>query len=102
MQFNNSKSKLIHFKKTRNHLKDSIILSNNTQIQFKFYVKWLSIWLDKKLGFKKHIETKVNNTTNALYIISSLFKSKWRLSINIIRQLYLIYVLSIAKYNLEI
>ena len=43
MQFNDLKSKLIHFEKTRNHLKNSIILSNNNQIQLKFYVKWLII-----------------------------------------------------------
>ena len=30
VQFNDSKSELIHFEKTRNHLKDSIILPNNT------------------------------------------------------------------------
>ena len=76
MQFNDSKSELIHFEKIRNHLKDSIILPNNTQIQFKFHIKWLGIWLDKKLGFKKHIETRINSATNALYLISNLFKSE--------------------------
>ena len=76
MQFDDSKSELIHFEKTRNHLKDLIILPNNTQIQSKFHVKRLSIWLDKKLGFKKHIETRINSAINALYLIFSLFKSE--------------------------
>ena len=43
MQFNDLKSELIHFEKTRNHLKDSIILPNNTQIQPKSHIKWLGI-----------------------------------------------------------
>ena len=102
MQFNDLKSELIHFKKTRNHLKDSIILPNNTQIQPKSYVKWLGIWLDKKLEFKKHIETKVNNAINALYMISNLLKFKWELSVNAAKQLYLICVLPIAEYSSEI
>ena len=102
MQFNDLKSELIHFEKTRNHSKDSIILPNNTQIQSKSHVKWLSIWLNKKLGFKKHIETRINNAINALYLISNLLKSEWKLSANAVRQLYLICVLPIAEYDSEI
>ena len=85
MQFNDSKSEFIHFEKIRNYLKDSIILFNNTQIQSKFHIKWLNIWLNKKLRFKKYIEIRINNTTNALYIISSLFKSEWGLSANAVK-----------------
>ena len=39
VQFDDSKSELIHFEKTRNHSKDSIILPNNTQIQPKSHIK---------------------------------------------------------------
>ena len=76
MQFNDLKSEFIHFEKTRNHLKNSIILLNNTQIQPKSHIKWLGIWLNKKLRFQKHIEIKINNTINVLYKIFNLFKFK--------------------------
>ena len=102
VQFNDSKSEFIHFEKTRNHSKDSIILFNDTQIQPKSYVKWLDIWLNKKLRFKRYIEIRVNNITNALYLISNLFKSEWELSANAARQLYFTCVLFIAEYGSEI
>ena len=54
------------------------------------------------MGFKKHIEIRVNSATNALYLISSLFKSEWELSANAVRQLYLTCVLPIAEYDSEI
>ena len=81
---------------------NSIILPNSTEIKPKSNIKWLEIWLNRKLNFKKHVETRINNVTKALYQISSLMKSEWGLSANAARQLYLACIVSISDYDLEL
>ena len=102
MQFNNLKSELIHFEKSKNHLNNSIILPNNTLLKPQSHVEWLSVWLDKKLNFKKYIETRLNKATAALYTMSSLMKSEWGISAAAAKQLYLTCIVSIAEYGSEI
>lgn len=102
MQFDDAKSELIHFEKVKKHSRNSIILPNHTELKPQTHVKWLGIWLDKKLNFKKHIETRMQKATNALHAISTLMRLEWGISAAAARQLYLTCILSIAEYGSEI
>ena len=53
------------------------------------------------MNFKKHVETRINNVTKALYQISSLMKFKQDLSLNAAKQIYLICIVSISDYSSE-
>ena len=55
VQFNDSKSELIHFFKARRESTAEITLLNKTVIKLSTQVKWLRVWLNKKLSFKTHI-----------------------------------------------
>ena len=60
VKFDDDKSELIHFEKTRKVSKDTLELPNGTVIEPKNVVKWLGVWLDRKLNFKKHVETQID------------------------------------------
>ena len=57
--------------------------------------------MNRKLNFKKHVKTRINNTIKVLYQISNLMKSKWNLSANAVKQLYLTCIVFISNYNLK-
>ena len=88
VQFNNSKSELIHFCKDRKEQTAEITLSNKTVIKSVSQVKWLGIWLDRKLTFKAHVQKKVSAAIRVLFVIHRLMNSEWRLSAQAEKQLY--------------
>ena len=54
------KTELIYFHSKRiNNYQDYIVQIGNIQIKPKSFIKWLDIWLDSKLNFKKHVEKKI-------------------------------------------
>ena len=54
------KTELIHFHSKRiDNYQDYIVQIGDIQIEPKNLVKWLGIWLDLKLNFKKHVEKKI-------------------------------------------
>ena len=76
VQFDDSKSELIHFSRARKMLDNSIILLNNTEIKPVKEVKWLGIWLDRKLSFKTHVQKKVQAATRTLHLIHRLLNTE--------------------------
>ena len=50
VKFDDDKSELIHFEKSRNASKDKVQLLNGTILEPKNSVKWLGVWLDRKLN----------------------------------------------------
>src|SRR6266536_1900445 len=59
IQFDLEKTELIYFHSKRNIGENvNIYFSENYLVEAKFTVKWLGIWLDLKLNFKKYIKKK--------------------------------------------
>ncbi len=92
MQFNDSKSELIHFESHKTTLNQMIILLNNTIIKSKTCVQWLKVWLNRKLNFKVHV----------LHSLFKLMNSEWKLNVKSEKQLYLTCITSISDYEVEI
>ena len=59
VKFDYDKSEMIYFEKSRNTSKDEVQLPNGTILEPKNFVKWLGVWLDRKLNYKKHVETRI-------------------------------------------
>ncbi len=102
VQFNDSKSELIHFESHKTTLNQMIILLNNTIIKSKTCVRWLEVWLNRKLNFKVHVQTKIVTVTRTLHSLFRLMNSEWKLNVKSGKQLYLTYVTSISDYDAEI
>ncbi len=102
MQFDDSKSELIHFESHKTTLNQMIILLNNTIIKSKTCVRWLEVWLNRKLNFKVHVQTKIATVTRMLHSLFRLMNSEWRLNVKSEKQLYLTCVTSISDYDVEI
>ena len=73
VQFNDSKSELIHFESFKMTFNQMIILLNNMIIKSKTYVWWLEVWLNWKLNFKVHVQTKIMTVTKMLLWDNEIF-----------------------------
>ncbi len=102
MQFDDSKSELIHFERHKIIFNQMIILLNNTVIKSKTCVQWLEVWLNWKLNFKVHVQMKIATVTRMLHSLFKLMNSKWELNVKSEKQLYLTCVTSISDYDVEI
>ncbi len=102
VQFNDLKSELINFERHKTTLNQMIILLNNMIIKSKIYVWWLKVWLNRKLNFKVHVQTKIAIVTRTLHSLFRLMNSEWELNVKSEKQLYLTYVTSISDYDVEI
>ncbi len=59
IQFDPEKTELIHFHSKKNIDKNAnIYFSENYLVEAKPTVKWLGIWLDSKLNFKKPVKKR--------------------------------------------
>ncbi len=102
MQFNDSKSELIHFESHKTTLNQMIILLNNMIIKSKTCVWWLKVWLNRKLNFKVHVQMKIVTVTRTLHSLFRLMNSEWKLNVKSEKQLYLTCITSISDYDVEI
>src|SRR5690606_29066197 len=67
--FDDSKSELIHFTRSRSTAesdKQVITLPNGTVVKPSQVLRWLDVWLDRKLSFQHHIKTKLGSAERAL------------------------------------
>ena len=55
IEFDDLKSELIHFEKSRNPSTDIMKLPNGTILQPQEWVKYLEVFLDRKLNFNTHV-----------------------------------------------
>jgi len=102
VQFNDSKSELIHFESHKTTLNQMIILLNNMIIKSKTCVWWLKVWLNRKLNFKVHVQMKIVTVTRTLHSLFRLMNSEWKLNVKSEKQLYLTCITSISDYDVEI
>jgi hypothetical protein len=102
IKFDDSKSEMIHFELKKEMSSNSITLSNETTLRSQKSVKWLEIYIDRKLNFKEHVSKRIANATKALYSINHLQNTEWELSSMTSRQLYMICTSAISDYDSEI
>lgn len=101
IEFDMKKTELIHFSHSNKSLKYSVRIMNNS-IFSKEMVRWLGIWLDRKLSFKIHVEKRIAVITRMFYSISRLANTERDLSFQAMRQLYIACIVSIADYGVPI
>jgi hypothetical protein len=106
IQFDADKSEYIHFHKGRNFINIGVTLtfttcegSKTVDIRPQEQFKWLGIWLDRKLTFKKHTEMKCAAATRTFHSIYRLNNISKGLSFQAIRQLYISCVKAIGAYG---
>jgi predicted RNA binding protein with dsRBD fold (UPF0201 family) len=102
VKFDDSKSEMIHFEQKKKMLLNTITLSNETTLKSQKSVKWLEIYIDKKLNFKEHVNKRVVNATRTLHLISRLQNIEWKLSSMTNCQLYMTCMSAISDYESKI
>ena len=93
---------MIHFESKKIMSTNSIILSNETILKFQNMIKWLKIWIDRKLTFKTHVEKRLIFAIRIFHSISRLQNFEWNLVFMITRQLYQTCITAISDYDFEI
>jgi hypothetical protein len=102
IKFDDSKSEMIHFELKKEMSTNTITLSNETTLKSQKSVKWLEIYIDRKLTFKEHVKKRTANATKALHSICRLQNTEWRLSFMTSRQLYMTCTSAISDYESKI
>jgi hypothetical protein len=102
--FDDPKTELMHFhnKTSSNTTNSPVTLPHGTIIHPSKHLRWLGVWLDRKLLFNYHVQQKTAAATRALNLISRLSNSEWGLSAPAMRQLYYSCITPIADYGAEI
>ncbi len=102
MQFDDSKFQLIHFESHKATFNQTTMLFNDTVVKLKICIQWLEVWLNQKLNFKMHVQIKIVAVTRTLHSLFKLMNSEWKLNAKSERQLYLVCIIIISDYNVEI
>lgn len=102
VKFDDSKTELIHFESAQFASQNSVKLPNDTVIKPKTCQKWLGVYLDRKLNFKKHVQEKTASAKRVLIVINRLQNSEWGLPSKASKQLYQTCINSISDYGAEI
>ena len=102
VEFDHTKSELIHFTRTRSLDLTPLRLPGGLEITPKEHLRWLGVYFDKKLNWRVHIQQKVTSATRTLHLISRLANTEGGLSTQAIRQLYTACVTSISDYAVPI
>ena len=97
MLFDDSKTEMMHFHCKRDGTTqdtEMVTLPNGTTVntgtkgKSQEVVRWVGIWLDRKLSFKQHVNLKVAGATKALGALANLSNTQKELSSTAVRQLY--------------
>ncbi len=102
VQFDDSKFELIHFESHKATLNQTIMLLNDIVVKSKICIQWLEVWLNRKLNFKMHVQTKIVAVTRTLHSLFKLMNNEWELNAKSERQLYLACITIIGDYDVEI
>ncbi len=102
VQFDNSKFELIHFESHKVTFNQTIMLLNDIVVKSKICIWWLKVWLNWKLNFKMHVQTKIVAVTKTLHSLFKLMNSEWELKARSEKQLYLACITIISNYDVEI
>ena len=103
--FDDPKSELMHFYKARKEIKNpyvSVVLPNGTNIEPSDVQRWLGFWLDWKLTWKFHIQTRTASAMRVFMALSRLGTTEKGLSQSALRQLYQSCITSVADFGAEV
>src|SRR6266702_2347666 len=100
ISFDISKTKLIYFYNKCIIIEEGLKLKD-IKISPKPLVRWLGVFLDSKLTFKQHVETKISKAKAAFYLVKRLGNTQRGLSLQALRQLYIACVTTIADYGIQ-
>ena len=103
LSFDGPKTELIHFKHRRNAPVNplSITIGTNT-IQPSSCLRWLGVWLDPRLTFRRHIKEKTAAATRAYFALRRLANTQNGLTVAAMRLLYISAVIPILDYGAEV
>ena len=99
--FNPKKTELVHFTTQRGPITESVNVAGEV-VAPKSLVKWLGIWFDPKLSFKKHIEKRINLAMATFLGMQRLASTQKGLSFRAMRQLYIACVTTVADYGVPV
>ena len=99
IQFDLTKTELLHFTRSKEAKVATLTLPNGEILQSKDLVRWLGIWFDPGLTFKQHVAIRTAQARSAFQRMARLANSEKGLSPFALCQLYLACVTSIADYG---
>ena len=100
VQFNIGKTELIHFYIKRQLIEESITIRSLEVKPATKLIRWLGIYLDRKLDFKAHVEIKINVAIGAYFSLQRLSTIQKGLSLRALLQLYIVYITTIANFSI--
>jgi ribonuclease HI len=100
--FDDSKSELIHFTQQQRKPTNTVQLPNGTVVQPSECLRWLGVWLDRKLSFHTHVQHKATAARRALGALQGLANSENGLRQSAVRQLYISTVCAVADFGSEV
>ena len=101
IKFNVEKTELLYASRKR-EIKAKPVQVGGSLIQPSNCVRWLGFFLDNKLSFKKHVQTKVAVAQQVFHRLQRLGNTQRGLSTQATRQLYTACVSSIADYGVQL
>ncbi|KJZ71458.1 hypothetical protein HIM_09144 [Hirsutella minnesotensis 3608] len=101
VQFDPSKTELIHFSRQREPILEGIWVGG-LFFEAKPLVKWLGVFFNHRLQFKEHIDAKVKAAQAAFEGLSRLVSMQKGLSFRASRQLYQACIATIADYGAQL
>ena len=102
IQFDMDKTEYIHFHKGHALIETGITINTGLraiEVLPQKQIKWLGMWLDRKLTFKKHVEVRCAAATRAFHSIRRLSNTSKGLSFQATRQLYIACVEAVGAYG---
>lgn len=99
IEFDLSKTELIHWTNTKDSELCPVTLPDKTQVPSKNVVKWLGITFDSRLSFKEHVIKRTSQAKSIFHRIERLANTERGLSPFAVRQLYNACITSIADYG---
>lgn len=99
VQFDLSKTELMHFTKRKEAQHRDLGLPNGERVKPKEIIRWLGIWFDPGLKFRAHIHTKTSQALQCFHRMARLANVERGLSPTALRQIYLACITSITDYG---
>ena len=99
-KFDLDKHQLVHFtKQTSINITHLVRLSLGHTINAEKHVKYLGLWLDKKLQWGKQVKKVKHKVEKSIGALASLRESTWGMSFYTIRKIYLTVVILQISYG---